>query len=399
MKFLPYARQTIDDDDIAAVTRVLQSDWLTTGPEVQAFEEELARRTGAKYAVACSSGTAGLHLAALAAGLGPGDHSVVSAVTFLATANASRYVNAEVLFADADPDNGLSHTRHFQNVVEANSDLNIRALFPVHLCGQTMDMESLAAYAREKGLMVIEDACHALGTTYTTSNGEAHRVGACDHSDMAVFSFHPVKTIAMGEGGAVTTNDKDLYEKLCLFRNHGMHRNTPDFVNTELAIANDGTTNPWYYEMSDLGYNYRASDIHCALALSQLRKLEAICARRREIALLYSELLQPLAPSITQLTKTKDVQPVFHLYPVLVDFPAFGIDRAAFMNRLREMGIGTQVHYLPVNRQSYYRQRYGDLELPGANAYYNRALALPFYPALTDEDVNFVVSGLVRLAG
>jgi len=399
MKKLPYARQTVSEDDIAAVTRVLRSDWLTTGPEVRKFEEELARITGAKFAVACSSGTAALHLAALAAGLGPGDHTVVSAVTFLATANAARYVNAEVLFADVDPDNGLSHAGHFQTLINAHLGRNIRALFPVHLCGQTTNMEDLAVVARTHGLMVIEDACHALGTTYTSSDGREHTVGDCAHSDMAVFSFHPVKTIAMGEGGSVTTNDENLYKKLCLFRNHGMHRDPSLYVDQSLALAADGTVNPWYYEMPALGYNYRASDIHCALALSQLKRLPAIKSRRRELAAHYDRLIEPLAPNIRSLTWTRGVEPVLHLYPVLIDFDAIGLDRSAVMTKLNSLGIGTQVHYLPVNQQPYYRNRYGELKLPGAEAYYNKVLALPFYPALADEDIERVVSGLAGLVG
>jgi len=397
VKFLPYARQTIDDDDVAAVTKVLRSDWLTTGPEVSAFETELAKVTGAKFAVACSSGTAALHLAATAAGLGPKDHAIVSAVTFLATANAVRYVDAEVLFADADPNNGLSHANHFQAVIDAHPNDKIRALFPVHLCGQTTGMEAVSALAKTHDFMIIEDASHALGTTYKSSDGHEHSVGGCAHSDLAAFSFHPSKTIAMGEGGAVTTNDESLYEKLCLNRNHGMDRARSHFINWELAEAADGTVNPWYYEMHELGYNYRASDIHCALALSQLKKLDAFKARRRDLAALYSRLIAPLAPNITPLTWVENVAPVLHLYPVLIDFDAIGFDRASVMVKLRDLGIGTQVHYLPVNQQPYYRDRYGERDLPGAAKYYARVLALPFYPALTDADVERVVEALAGL--
>jgi UDP-4-amino-4,6-dideoxy-N-acetyl-beta-L-altrosamine transaminase len=397
MKFLPYARQTVDEDDIAAVSRVLRSDWLTTGPEVGNFEAELTRITGARFAVACSSGTAALHIAAMAAGLGSDSYSIVSAVTFLATANAARYVNAEVLFADADPNNGLSHASHFQTVIEANPRHKIRTLYPVHLCGQTTNMEELAAVARKHSLMVIEDACHALGTTYTSSDGRTHNVGDCAHSDMAAFSFHPTKTIAMGEGGAVTTNDEYLYEKLCLYRNHGMHRDPSRFVNRQQAEASDGTINPWYYEMPELGYNYRASDIHCALALSQLKRLDAIKLRRRELAALYDRLIEPLAPNIRSITWTDGVEPALHLYPVLIDFEAIEIDRATVMTKLHDLGIGTQVHYLPVNRQPYYRDRYGEVDLPGAERYYDKVLALPYYPALTDRDVERVVKGLAGL--
>jgi len=397
VKFLPYARQTIDGDDVAAVVKVLRSDWLTTGPEVGAFETELAKVTGAKFAVACSSGSAALHLAAMAAGLGPNDSAIVSAVTFLATANAVRYVDAEVLFADTDPKTGISNADDFQAVIETHPKEKIRALFPVHLCGQTADMEAMSGLAEAHDLMIIEDASHALGTTYKTSDGREHAVGGCTHSDMAAFSFHPSKTIAMGEGGAVTTNDHHLYESLCLNRNHGMDCEPSHFINRELAEDADGMVNPWYYEMQAPGYNYRASDIHCALARSQLKKLDAIKARRRDLAALYSRLHAPLAPNITPLTWVENVEPVLHLYPVLIDFDAIGFHRASVMDKLRGLGIGTQVHYLPVNRQPYYRDRYGDSDLPGAAQYYDRVLALPFYPALTDDDVGRVVAALTGL--
>jgi dTDP-4-amino-4,6-dideoxygalactose transaminase len=333
----------------------------------------------------------------MAAGLGPDDHAIVSAVTFLATANAVRYVDAEVLFADAYPNNGLSTEDHFQAVIDAHPDQKIRAMFPVHLCGQTTDMEALSALATTHKLMIIEDASHALGTTYKTSDGHEYAVGGCAHSDMAAFSFHPSKTIAMGEGGAVTTNDESLFEKLRLYRNHGMDLAPSNFVNRALAEAADGTANPWYYEMQTPGYNYRPSDIHCALAHSQLKKLDTFKARRRDLAVLYSRLLAPLAPNVTPLAWVENIEPILHLYPVLIDFDAIGLDRASVMAKLRDLGIGTQVHYLPVNQQPYYRERYGESDLPGAEKYYDRVLALPFYPALTDEDVERVVVALTEI--
>ena len=289
-KFLPYGRQVIDDDDIAAVVAVLKGDFLTTGPTVEKFEAAFAERVGARFAVACSSGTAALHLATLAAGLGEGDSAIVPTVTFLATANAVRFVGADVVFADVDKATGLLRPEDLEMAIAASSG-NAKAVLPVHLGGQSADMAAIAKIAKRHGMIVIEDACHALGTTLDDGV-----VGDCQHSAMAAFSFHPVKTIAMGEGGAVTTNDPVLYEKLTRLRNHGMTRDPQRFSNDDLAFGDDGSPNPWYYEMPEVGFNYRASDIHCALGLSQLRKLDAFVSARRSLADTYDRLLAPFAP-------------------------------------------------------------------------------------------------------
>lgn len=387
--FLPYGRQCIDDDDIAAVVAVLRSDWLTTGPAVEKFESAFAEKVGARFAVACSSGTAGLHLAALALGFGSGDQAVVPTMTFLATANAARYVGGEVRFCDVDPETGLMTPDALQEATNG-LDKTPRAVFPVHLNGQTVDMAAISHIAREQDMAVVEDACHAVGTLYQAGN-EQVAVGACRHSDMAVFSFHPVKTIAMGEGGMVTTNDANLHEKLRMFRNHGINRAPENFINREAAFAQDGTPNPWYYEMPEYGFNYRASDINCALGLSQLDKLEKFIARRRELAERYETLLAPLASRLRPIERVANCTPAWHLLVVLIDFAAYGVERATVMNRMKSDGIGTQVHYPPVHRQPYYRQRYGYLSLPGAEAYYDRCLSLPLYPAMRDQDVDKVV--------
>ncbi len=390
--FLPYGRQSIDDDDVAAVVRALRSDWLTTGPTVEAFEQAFAEKTGARYAIACNSGTAGLHLAMMALGLGEGDVLIVPTLTFLATANAARYVGAEVEFADVDADTGLLNEASLRAAIE-RSQGRARAVAPVHLNGPCVDMAMVARQAQEHGLAVVEDACHALGGTYE-SNGVDVPVGACRHSDMATFSLHPVKTITMGEGGVVTTNDSATCEKLKRFRSHGMTRNPEEFRNTALAFDGAGAPNPWYYEMAQPGYNYRASDINCALGLSQLAKLETFAARRRALAARYDALLAPLAPSIRPVPRVPGCDPVLHLYVVLIDFKAVGADRATIMRRLKARGIGTQVHYLPVHRQPYYQKRYGELVHPGADAYYERCLSLPLFPDMGDEDVARVVEGL-----
>jgi UDP-4-amino-4,6-dideoxy-N-acetyl-beta-L-altrosamine transaminase len=392
---LPYGRQALDEVDIAAVVDVLRSDFLTTGPVVDAFEQAFSRRIDAPHAVACSSGTAALHLAALALGLGPGDSVIVPTITFLATANAARYVGAEVIFADVNPDNGVMEPEHLERALAFNADKRIAAVFPVHLAGQPADPEGVAAVAERAGLRVVEDACHALGTRYN-SNGAAASVGACLHADMTVFSFHPVKTIACGEGGMVTTRDADLDRRLRRSRNHGMVHEASDMENSAAAFDSDGTLNPWYYEMPDVGFNYRLSDVHAALGLSQLGKLDRFLARRRDLVARYDRLLASLDSIIQPVARVAAAEVGWHLYPVLIDFDALGISRRAVMTALRKQGIGTQVHYIPVHEQPYYRGRYGAADLPGAGSYYRRTLSLPLYPGMADDDVDRVVDALSR---
>lgn len=394
---LPYGRQSVDEDDIAAVVEVLRGDWLTQGPAVAAFESALGSRVDARHVVACTNGTAALHLTALALKLGPGDVAVVPTMTFLATANAARYVGAEVVFADVDPETGLCRPEDFATALERPEAAQARALFPVHYAGQCCDMESVGELARARGLRVVEDACHALGTTYRARAGGGGTVGDCRWSDMAIFSFHPVKMIAMGEGGAVTTNDAGLAERLALLRSHGMHREPAAMLDADLARAPSGAPNPWYYEMPEVGFNYRVSDINCALGMSQLRKFERFAARRREIAAAYDRALAPLSPVVRPLAHVPWCDPVLHLYPVRIDFAALKRDRAAVMQELRAAGVGTQVHYLPVHMQPYYRERYGRRSLPGAEAYYASTLSLPLFPGLDDDGVNRVVDALTRL--
>jgi UDP-4-amino-4,6-dideoxy-N-acetyl-beta-L-altrosamine transaminase len=394
--FLPYGRQLIDDSDIAAVVSVLKGDWLTTGPAVAAFETAFADFVGAEHAVACSSGTAGLHLAALALDLGPGDQVVVPTMTFLATANAARYVGADVTFADVDAGSGELDRDSLEAALERAGVDRARAIFPVHLNGQCVDMEMVAALAAEHGVAVVEDACHALGTTYQGGNGgiEDIKVGSCRHSDMAVFSLHPVKAMTMGEGGVVTTNDAGLHGRLMSLRNHGMTRDPGEFSDPDQAFDDGGDANPWYYEMSEMGFNYRATDIHCALGLSQLGKLDGFIASRRALAERYDQTLRPLAPLVRPIEKVSRCDAALHIYVVHIDFAAAGVSRAAVMNSLREAGIGSQVHYLPVHRQPYYRTLYGEIDLPGADAYYQSCLTLPLFAAMTDGDVDRVVEAL-----
>jgi len=383
--FLPYGRQSIDQADIDAVVEVLQGDYLTTGPAVVAFENALAKRFDAQV-VAVNSGTAALHLAYRALGIGTGDYVIVPAITFLATANAALLTGAEVVFADVDPETGLMGPKQLQEALDRAKDKNIRAVAPVHMGGQTEQLSEIYRIARDNNLLVIEDACHAIGTDYVENHCN-YPIGHCQHSDVTVFSFHPVKTIAMGEGGAVATRDQSVYRQVQLLRNHGMTRDHHLFEHPECAA-------PWYYEMQDLGLNYRVSDIHCALGLSQLNKLDTFRDRRRALASCYDELLKPLSNVLRPVKRTHYSNPCWHLYSVLIDFDQLKMNRADFMMALRSHHIGTQVLYIPVNEQPFYEKRYGVSKLLGAKSYYQKTLSLPLYPELMGTDVEYVVSVL-----
>ncbi len=393
LPFLPYGRQAVDDDDIAAVAEVLRSDWLTTGPTVERFEAALAETCAAGHAVVCANGTAALHLSALAAGLGPGDKAIVPSVTFLATANAAHYVGAEVVFADCDPASGLMEAAHFEEAL-GRAGPGVKAVLPVHLAGQCADLPAISDIARREGITVIEDAAHAIGSRYRRGGNRELPIGCGADGDLACFSFHPVKTMTMGEGGAVTTNDSRLAERLARFRSHGMSRDPAHFANKDLAFAADGRPNDWYYEMAEPGFNYRATDFQCALGLSQLAKLPRFVERRRELVARYDRLIAPLAPRARPIARSADCLPAWHLYVVLIDFAGIGLERGEVMRRLREAGIGSQVHYIPVHLQPFYRRRNPLLRLPGAETYYAQALSLPLFPDMADDDVDRAVAAL-----
>jgi len=391
--FLPYGRQVIEDDDIAAVTEVLRGDYLTTGPAVAHFEKALATSVGAKHAVVCANGTAALHMAARALDLGHGTKIVVPAITFLATASAPHMNGAEIVFADIDPATGLMTPETFRQALARAGKAD--AVFNVHLNGQCGALEEIAVIARANGMKIVDDACHTLGAAYVGNNSGVSHIGANAHCDLSVFSFHPVKAIAMGEGGAVTTNDAAMAKRLVLARNHGMTRDTDDFTNRDDAFDEDGSANPWYYELVEPEFNWRANDIQCALGLSQLRKLDRFLARRRSIVAAYDALLAPYAPVLRPLARTRTCLPAWHLYVARIDFEAIGITRASLMRALASDGIGTQVHYFPVHRQPYYAKRFG-AELPGADQYYAQALSLPLSAAMDDDDVERVVAALIH---
>jgi UDP-4-amino-4,6-dideoxy-N-acetyl-beta-L-altrosamine transaminase len=397
---LPYSRHAIDEDDIAAVAEVLRGDWLTTGPAVRDFETALAQQCDAGHAISCTNGTAALHLACLALGIGPDHTVIVPTMTFAATANAARLAGAEVLFADCDPDNGLMQLPQFEAALAQLKRAGKRAaaVFPVDLAGQCADLETIAACARHEGLAIVEDSCHALGTRYQRHDNSWTAIGGCADSDVTIFSFHPVKNIAAGEGGAALTNQPDVARRLAMFRNHGVNRDAAQFIDKEAGFES-AQVNPWYYEMTALGLNYRLSDINCALARSQLGKIEHFAAARRRLAARYDSRLADFAPLLRPITRSRHCVPTWHLYSVLIDFDTTGTSRGQLARALEERGIRTQVHYIPVHRHPYYRDRYGAMSLPGAEAYYRRTLSLPLFVGMDEDDVDYVVENLGELLG
>ncbi|WP_291845323.1 UDP-4-amino-4,6-dideoxy-N-acetyl-beta-L-altrosamine transaminase [Maricaulis sp.] len=384
--YLPYGRQSIDESDIEAVIEVLRGDWLTTGPTIDALEAAFCEAVGAEHAVACSNGTTALHLALAAQGVGPGDVCIVPAVTFMATANAALYCGSDVVFADVDPDTGLMTPDTLDDAL-GRAGGKARVVLPVHLAGQCEALDRMAMQAEAAGAVLVEDACHAVGSRW-----QGEPVGNCQHSRAATFSFHPVKTIAAGEGGMVTTGDGELARRMRLLRSHGIER---DRSRHERQAGE-----PWWHEMQALGWNYRLSDIQAALALSQLKRLGQFAERRSALAAAYDAAIAAANIPVSALARTADCDPCLHLYPVRIDFEALGQSRTSVMAALAARGVGSQVHYIPVPDQPYYRARYGEQDLPGARRYYARTLSLPLYVGMTDEDPEFVVGALADvLAG
>jgi UDP-4-amino-4,6-dideoxy-N-acetyl-beta-L-altrosamine transaminase len=377
---IPYGRQDIDAADIAAVEAVLRSDWLTQGPAVPEFERAVADYCGAPHAVACSSATAALHLACLAAGMGPGDLGWTSPNTFVASANAMLYCGGRPEFVDIE-----AATWNLDlDLLEARLAAGGRpkAVIPVHFAGLSCDMERLGGLASRYGFTVIEDAAHALGGRY-----RGRPVGGCAHADMAVFSFHAVKNITTGEGGMILTRRRDLYERLLRLRSHGISR--------EPALLERPDEGGWWYEQGELGYHYRLTDIQAALGSSQLRRLDAFLARRRALAARYRERLAGL-PLASQ-GEFAGADSAWHIYPVRL---GEGIDRRRIFEAMRAAGIGVNVHYIPVYRQPHYRRLgYPEGLCPQAEAYYRQALTLPLHPGLTDAEQDRVVAALTAALG
>ena len=391
---LPYGRQSIDEADIAAVVDVLRGERLAHGPKVGEFEAALAGQVGASSAAASSSGTAALHLALRALDVGEGDLCIVPAMTFLATATAARLCGAEVVFADVDPATGLMTAGTLQAAL-TGAGRTVKAVLPVHLGGRICDMDGIARIARAAGAAIVEDACHALGGV----DGAGRKVGACDLSDAAAFSFHPVKTLAAGEGGMTTARDPALAERMRRLANHGVTRDAALLGDLELSLDGAGEPNPWAYEQIELGFNYRMNEMEAALGLSQLGRLDLFVRRRRALAALYDLALEPLGPAVKIVRGSPGDRPCPHLLQVLIDFDDLRLERAEAMRRLSARGVGTQVHYIPVYRHPYFAARYGAQRLQGAEAFYAQVLALPLFPAMRDGDVQRVAGALGETLG
>lgn len=387
--FLPYGRHFIDDDDIEAVVGVLKSGPLTCGPKIEEFEAAFAQKIGVKEAIVCANGTVALHLACMAVGLQEGDMAIVPAITFLATANAVRMTGADVCFADVDPATGLMTPETLIDAFE-RSGKQAKAVLPVHMNGQSEHMQEIAAVASERNMTVVSDCCHALGANYLDSG----RPGDGRFEAFGTYSLHPVKSIAMGEGGVVTTNDSAKAHLIRQLRGHAMEKDPGQWSDAKAGTASDGSPNPWYYEMQKLAYNYRATDIQCALGISQLKKLDSFVKKRRILAAYYDDQLARLDNRVQPVRRSADCVSAWHLYPVLIEFQQLKLDRGAVMRALNEAGIGTQVHYVPVSRQPYYVDRYGQQCLPGADSYYAQVLSLPIYPGMTYADIDRVVDEL-----
>jgi perosamine synthetase len=380
-KLLPYGRQSLDDEDIQAVVEVLKSDWLTTGPKVDEFEEQFAAWVGARHAISFSSGTAALHGAAFAAGLGSGDGAITTPLTFCATANCILYQGATPVFADVSPDTLNLEPDEVSRKISARTSSHTKAVIAVDYAGHPAALDELGQLAKRHGALLIEDACHALGAEY-----QGMRVGGI--ADMTVFSFHPVKHLTTGEGGMVATNDARLAETLRRFRNHG--------ISSEARQRHEA--GQWFYEMVLLGFNYRLTDIACALGLTQLAKLSPNLARRREIAACYTAAFRSMPGLIPPGVRT-EVNPAWHLYPIRLDRTKLTGDRGQIFRALRAENIGVSVHYIPVHLHPYYRDKFGHRagEYPVAEAAYERLISLPMFHGLTDADVADVIGAVSKV--
>jgi UDP-4-amino-4,6-dideoxy-N-acetyl-beta-L-altrosamine transaminase len=397
---LPYSRQCIDEDDILAVARVLRSDYLTTGPELERFESEFAEYCGAKYAIACSNGTAALHLACLSLGVNSSQRVITSPLTFLSTANVAHMSGAGVDFIDVDPHTLQIDVDQVEALLKKSPTGTYSAVIPVHFTGHPAPMGKIHALAKAYDLWVIEDASHALGAAYRDGGGERIQVGDTQNSNLACFSFHATKNITGGEGGAVTTNDQALYERLKLFRSHGMTRIPQNFKDKKASHSSEGELNPWYYEMHALGYNYRITDFQCALLSSQLKKYPEWLSKRRTIANEYRQLINAnFGDELKPLGVNADIEHGHHLFVIRIKFDHYKITRASFMNQLNEVGIGTQVHYIPLTAQPYYKEKnnLNHLDYPNANQYYEEALSLPFYSSMPENAPQYVVGEMKRI--
>ena len=372
MDFIPYGKQYIDEDDIKSVVEVLNSDFLTTGPKIKEFEDTLSSYCGSKYCVAVSNGTAALHLASLVL-LQEDDKVLTTPNSFLATSNSILYVNAKPIFVDINEDGNINLDLCEE---ELKKDPTIKAIYAVHFSGNPVNQEKLKYLKDTYNIKILEDCAHSIGASY---NGI--KAGSCVNSDCSILSFHPVKHITTGEGGAITTNDEEIYKKLLILRAHGM-------VKTQ-------EMKPWEYEMRDLGFNYRITDFACALGLSQLKKLDFFVKRRRELAKKYDEFFKN---SIVRPLYTFNENSSYHLYVIRIDFSKLNISKEELFLKMREKNIGLQLHYIPINKQWYYKKLgYGEEMTPIMDKYYEECLSLPLYPMLKDEEQIYVVNSLFEI--
>ena len=384
MQFIPYGKQNIDQNDIESVINTLKSDYLTTGPKVKEFEDKICEFTGAKYAVAVANGTAALHIASLVL-LNKGDRVLTTPNSFLATSNSILYVEAKPTFVDISEDGNIDLDLC---EIELKKDDSIKALYVVHFSGNPVNQKKLKYLQETYNIKILEDCAHSIGAIDCEI-----KAGSCSNSDCSILSFHPVKHLTTGEGGAITTNSKEIYEKLLELRTHGMNRNV--FINESMARDEKGNVNPWYYEMHSLGFNYRITDFQCALGLSQFQKLDAFCERRKEIAKAYDKAFNN---SIIKPLYVFDGKSSYHLYVVRVNFALVSITKAELFNKMREKNIGLQLHYIPINKQPYYVSLgYGEEKTPIMDKYYEECFSLPMYPALSDEEQNYVIKSLFEV--
>lgn len=381
---IPYGKQHVTEEDIQAVVEVLRSDFWTQGPRVPEFEMNFAQYVGAEYAVAVANGTAALHLCAMAMNVKPGDKVITSPITFVASANCVAYCGGEVVFADIERDTYLLDINAVRKLLEADTEKKIKGIIPVDFAGRVVDMEAFKRLAEEFGCWIIEDACHAPGGSFLNSEGKSIKAGCGKYADLAIFSFHPVKHIAAGEGGMITTNNRELYERLLVLRTHGIQQKL------EKRIYDDSL---WYYEMQELGYNYRLTEIQAALGNSQLKRAEAGLKRRREIAQTYKEAFED-NPNIVDRNEGNSENHAYHLYIIEVE------NRKELHAHLRDQNIFAQIHYIPAHLMPYYRNLgWKEGDIPNAEDYYKFCISLPMYPTLTVEQQQRVIDLIVSYVG
>lgn len=397
MKPIPYGKQEITNEDIQAVVDILKSDFLTQGPVIGAFEQSFAEYVGAAHAIALSNGTAALHLAVMALGINPGDYVICTPITFVASINCVRYCGGEVLFADIDPETHLMDINSVRQLLEENKDKSIKGIIPVDFEGRVAQLDEFRALADEHNLWILEDACHAPGGSFTTKNGERNFAGDGHFADAAIFSFHPVKHIATGEGGMITTNNHELAEKIRELRTHGITRNADAFTN-DPSFANGNSTDDvtdypgWYMEMQSLGYNYRLTDFQAALGISQLNRAATNLDKRRKLAEFYATELAN-SPGIIRCN-AYNPQHAYHLFVIEVE------NRRGLYDYLRSHGIFCQIHYIPAHLMPYYRQMgWKEGDLPNAEKYYSQCISIPMFPSLTPEEATVVVTQIRAFYG